>query len=300
MKAKGIYLENDMLVPNICYGPGMICNNFKSIQSYCSKKLLKESFVDLKKVIATNRIVKNEKELLFIDTASAYGYAEKAIGQAIAKKKREKVIICTKVSARDQIKNGKQISKACSKSLQQLGISVIDLYLMHWPVSYNYIEVWKQMEELYYRGKVRAIGVCNCHIHHLEEIMSHCMIKPMVNQIEIHPLFTQERLSAFCKDNNIQVMAYTPLARNDDRLTNSQILQKIAKRYHKAISQVILRWHIQLGNIPVVATNSINHWNDDNDIFDFELKEEEMKAISSLNLNSRLRYDSDNCNFMEL
>ena len=171
---------------------------------------------------------------------------------------------------------------------------------MHWPVIRNYIDVWKQMEELYLQGKVGAIGVCNCHIHHLEEILSCGEVKPMIHQMEVHPLFTQNEMRQFCNKEGIQIMAYTPIARNDDRLLDSRILNNIARKYKKTISQVVLRWHTQLGNIPVVSTKSVKHYQENNHIFDFCLSEEEMNQITSININSRLRYDSDNCDFLEL
>lgn len=298
-----IKLSNGMAVPPICYGPGMIYTDvldFNRMKKSISIKKSKQIYADMRKAYVTKYAVTKEPQKIFIDTATAYGYAESVIGKIISKVDRNKVILCTKISARDQIRNGKNIKKIYSNSLRYLNVETIDLYLMHWPVMKNYIDVWKQMEELYLQKKVGAIGVCNCHIHHLEEIMAHGEIKPMIHQMEVHPLFTQNEERRFCNEEGIQIMAYTPIARNDDRLINSRILGNVAKKYGKTVSQVILRWHIQLGNIPVVSTKSVKHYQENNNIFDFSLSEEEMDRITSININSRLRYDSDNCDFLAL
>jgi diketogulonate reductase-like aldo/keto reductase len=131
----------------------------------------------------------------------------------------------------------------------------------------------------------------------LEEIFKIAEINPMVNQFEIHPLFTQKSLIEFCKSKGIQVEAYSPIARFDDRLVRLPALNAIARKYNKTIIQIVLRWHIQNGVIPIVRSlNKI--WQSENiSIFDFELTEEEMGKIDSFNINSRLRYDPDNCDF---
>ena len=125
-------------------------------------------------------------------------------------------------------------------------------------------------------------------------------ILPEVNQVEIHPLFTQESLRNYCKINGIQVEAYSPTARHDDRLYNPPLLGNIAKKYNKSITQIILRWHIQNGIIPVIRSLNPAHQMEDMDIFDFAISEEDMHTIDGLNINARIRYDPDNCDFTVL
>lgn len=306
MSDKVVRLSNGLKVPVICYGPGMMqynmlgWENIRKLKIEWNNKYFQMLKKDYKKERTIQKIILDEEGPIFIDTASAYGVAEKVIGTCMNGIEREKIILCTKLSAKDQIRNGRNIKKVYENSMKTMGIKRADIYFMHWPWEKNYIDVWKQMEELYLQGKVRAIGVCNCHIHHLENILSKAEVKPMIHQMEVHPLFTQTKEREFCKKEGIQVMAYTPLARNDDRLFNNRTLNKIGHKKHKSVAQIILRWHLQLGNIPVVSTSDLEHYRENMDIFDFELSEEEVDSISRLNINSRLRYDSDNCDYYEL
>jgi len=231
-----------------------------------------------------------------IDYSAAYG-DQTILKRAIEKSgvKREELFIISRVSNLDQYKN--KVRESCMNTLREIGISYIDLYMFHWPVTGHYINTYKEIEKMYKEGLVRSIGVCNCHRHHLEEIMKRCEIIPMVNEFEVHPLFTQKPLIDFCKSHNIHVIAYTPLARNDDRLRSNLILKGISKKYNKTIQQVILRWDIQNGLTPIPRSSNISRNAVNFDIFNFELIDDEMKAIDSININSRLRYDSDNLDF---
>lgn len=153
------------------------------------------------------------------------------------------------------------------------------------------------MEKLYDEGLCKSIGVANCHEHHLESILKIASIPPAINQIEVHPLLTQKPLIKYCKERNIQVEAYTPITRNDERITRLPLMQKIAKNHQKTIPQIILRWHIQNGLIPVIRSMNYNRQKENLSIFDFSLSEEELKQIDSVNINSRLRFDPDNCDY---
>lgn len=177
------------------------------------------------------------------------------------------------------------------------GVDKIDLLQFHWPVTGKYIDTWREMLKLKEEGYVRVLGVANCHAHHIEALEKSTGEIPEINQIEVHPLFTQKELLEYCKSKGIVVEAYTPVARYDDRLVRLPILKKLEEKYKKTFVQIILRWHIQNGVIPVVRALSEKHQKDNINIFDFVLEDEDMKIIDGLNLDSRLRYDPDNCDF---
>lgn len=231
-----------------------------------------------------------------IDYSSAYGN-EQLLQKAIGKSglRREDLFIVSRASNNDQFNHC--VRESFMSSLNKIGVDYLDLYMFHWPVTNLYIDTYKEIEKLYKEGLVKAIGVCNCHQHHLESIMKECEIVPMVNEFEVHPLFTQKPLIQFCKEHDIHVIAYTPLARNDDRLRSNLILRGIAKKYNKTIYQVILRWDIQNGLTPIPRSSNMNRNRQNFDVFDFELTDEENRAIDSININSRLRYDPDNLDF---
>jgi diketogulonate reductase-like aldo/keto reductase len=153
------------------------------------------------------------------------------------------------------------------------------------------------MEKLKEEGLVKHLGVANCHQHHLEEIFKICKYRPEIGQFEIHPLFTQKPLIAYYKQQGIVVEAYSPIARYDDRLMRLPLLKHMALKYNKTIVQIVLRWHVQNGVIPLVRSMSKEHQIENFNIFDFELSQEDMAAIDAININSRMRYDPDNCDF---
>jgi diketogulonate reductase-like aldo/keto reductase len=156
------------------------------------------------------------------------------------------------------------------------------------------------MEKLQKEGYIRSLGVANCHKHHLEDIINNCEIKPVVDQFEVHPLFTQKELISYCQTQEIQVVAYSPLAQNNDRLRSNRLLKECAKRYGKSMQQIILRWHIQNGVIPIPRSTNYDRMNGNIEVFDFKLTPDEMKNIDAININSRLRYDPDNCDYLIL
>lgn len=172
----------------------------------------------------------------------------------------------------------------------------LDLLMFHWPVTGFFEETWTVLCEAYEKGLARCIGVANCHAHHLKRLME-VGRKPMVDQFEVHPLFTQKPLLAFCKESGIQVEAYTPLARFDDRLMRLPALKSIAEQHGKSVAQIVLRWHVQQGRIPIVKSRNQERQREDFNIFDFELTNAELAKIDSFNINARVRYDPDNCDF---
>ena len=231
-----------------------------------------------------------------LDYSSAYGDG-KLIGRAIKKSEidREKLFITTRVSNRAQ--REKKVRDEFMRFLQNAGLEYVDLLQFHWPVTDLYLDTWREMEKLKDEGVVKHLGVANCHQHHLEEIFKICKYRPEIGQFEIHPLFTQKLLIQYYKDNGIVVEAYTPIARYDDRLVRLPLLKNLEKKYNKTFIQIILRWHIQNGVIPLVRTLGKEHQKENFGIFDFELSDEDMKLIDGININSRLRYDPDNCDF---
>lgn len=231
-----------------------------------------------------------------IDYSSAYGDGH-LLQKAIAKSgiKRRELFITTRVSNRAQ-RDGK-IREQFFGFMKNMDLEYVDLLQFHWPVTGLYIDTWREMEKLYEEGYVKHLGVANCHQHHLEEIFRICKYKPEVGQFEIHPLFTQKPLIDYYKQQGIVVEAYTPIARYDDRLVRLPLLKELEKKYNKTFVQIILRWHIQNGVIPLVRSMSKEHQLENYSIFDFELAPEDMRAIDAININSRLRYDPDNCDF---
>ncbi len=233
------------------------------------------------------------------DTASAY-QNEKWVGRGIrfSKANRSDLFITSKLSNSEQAIG--DVPKALTNSLNRMGLDYLDLYLMHWPNPGTFIDSWKQMEKLYEAGLVRAIGVCNFHTHHLEELLNSVKIVPMVNQIELHPLLTQIQLSHFCKKRKIQIEAYSPLARMNPELIHHENLKNLARVHNKTITQIILRWNYQKDIVTVPKTKNANRLLENFSIENFKLSEADMTSINEINRNLRVRHDPDNCDFSKL
>lgn len=169
--------------------------------------------------------------------------------------------------------------------------------MFHWPVTEKFVDTWKLMVELQQEGICKSLGISNCHQHHIELLLKETDVVPAINQVEIHPLFTQKSLISYCKEHNIVCEAYTPLARLDERLVRLPLLKELSLKYGKTLTQLILRWHIQNGVIPVFRSLNAKRQKENFNIFDFEISENDMKKIDAININSRLRYDPDNCDF---
>lgn len=297
-------MDNNLTIPQIGLGPGSVMHGRKWCpfpQNNIVGKNLNRVTDKLYYLFLAQKYVKSLENAFalgfrLIDYSSAYGKGE-LLGKAMRNSgiKREDFFITTRVTNRAQ--KEKTIKKEFLRCLEGLGVQYVDLLQFHWPVTGYYLDTWREMEKLKDEGLVKHLGVANCHQHHLEEIFKICKYRPEVGQFEIHPLFTQKPLIQYYKDNGIVVEAYTPVARYDDRLIRLPLLKEIGKKYNKNVVQVVLRWHIQNGVIPVVRTLSYNHQKENLEIFDFELTQEEMKAIDGININSRLRYDPDNCDF---
>ncbi len=217
----------------------------------------------------------------FIDTASFYGN-EEWIGKAIkeSKIKRENIFLATKVW-NDSHGYDKAID-SFEKSMKKLDIDYLDLLLIHWPTKLNK-ETWRAFESLYELGKVRAIGVCNFKIGHLEELRKTAKIMPMVNQIEVHPCFSQKEIVNYCNNYKIQVIGWSPIMKG--QLLEVPLMIDLAEKYNKTIAQIALRWHIQKGIIPIPKSSHYGRIADNIDIFNFELSEEDMIKIDRLDRN---------------
>lgn len=229
-----------------------------------------------------------------IDTASFYDN-EKGVGQGIKESgvPREELFITTKVWNSD---HGYESTLAAFEvSLEKLGLEYLDLYLIHWPVKEKFQETWKALEKLYKDGKVRAIGVSNFNVHHLEEILKDCEIKPVINQVEYHPHLTQTEVKEFCEKNDIRLEAWSPLKKGV--LLSEPVIIELAEKYRKSPAQIILRWDIQNGVVTIPKSVKEHRIVENADIFDFHLSEEDMDKISALNINSRSGADPDTFDF---
>lgn len=222
-----------------------------------------------------------------LDTAKVYGN-EVGVGEAISNSgiPREELFITTKVWNSDH--GYENTLKAFDASLEKLGLDYVDLYLIHWPTPNfdQYVETYKALETLYKDGKVKAIGVCNFDIEHLERILNECEVVPVLNQVECHPYLQQKELRGFCEKHNIYVESYSPLMNGKDVL-QSEELQNLAGRKGKTVAQTILRWHLQSGMIVIPKSVTPNRIEENLDVFDFELTDAEMQEINELDRNVR-------------
>ncbi|WP_271749768.1 aldo/keto reductase [Bacillus paralicheniformis] len=233
-----------------------------------------------------------------IDTAAIYGN-EEGVGQGIreglkeAGISREDLFVTSKVW-NDDLGYDETIA-AYEASLEKLGLDYLDLYLIHWPVEGRYKAAWKALETLYEQGRVKAIGVSNFHVHHLEDLLKDAAVKPVIDQVEYHPRLTQKELQAFCRSHSIQLQAWSPLMQG--QLLSHPLLKDIADKHGKTPAQVILRWDLQNGVITIPKSTKAERIAQNADVFDFELTLEEMKQIDGLNENTRVGPDSDNFDF---
>ncbi|MGJ7922365.1 aldo/keto reductase [Neobacillus sp. LXY-4] len=225
-----------------------------------------------------------------IDTAAIY-QNEEGVGQGIRESgvSRDDLFITSKVWNSDQ--GYESTLQAFDTSLKKLGMDYLDLYLIHWPGKNKYKETWKALEKLYKDGRVRAIGVSNFHVHHLQDLLSDAEIKPMVNQVEYHPHLAQKELVDFCKKEGIQLEAWSPLKQG--QLLDEPTLSEIAAKYQKSVAQIILRWDLQNGVVTIPKSIKEHRIIENADIFNFELSPEDMEKINGLNKNERVGSNPD-------
>lgn len=231
-----------------------------------------------------------------IDTASFYGN-EEGVGKGIAESgvDRKDIFLVTKLWNDEH--GYEETINAFNKSIKRLGVDYLDLYLIHWPNKLN-SETWRAFEDLYKEGKVRAIGVCNFKIGHLEELKKTAKIMPMVNQIEIHPCKTQKDMIEYCNKNNIQVVAWGPIMRG--KIFSLPLMLELSEKYNKSIAQITLRWHIQNGVIPIPKSSNEERIKANLDIFDFNISSEDIKKIDELNVNEDISGVPANTTYLDV
>lgn len=217
-----------------------------------------------------------------IDTANAY-HNERAVGRGIKKSgvKREEIFLESKLWPTVYTKE-----TAIDEMLERLGTKYVDLLLLHQPAG-DYLTGYKMMEKAVKEGKVRSIGVSNFEGEPLKKILENCEITPAVIQVEAHPYYPQTELKKQLSQHGIALQAWYPLGHGDKGLINEEVFTKLANKYGKSNAQIILRWHLQEGNIVIPGSRSAEHIKDNMNIFDFELTDEEMKAIAKIDKNKK-------------
>lgn len=229
-----------------------------------------------------------------IDTAAVY-QNERGVGTAINESpvNREEIFLTSKVWNSDQ--GYETTLKAFDESLEKLKTDYLDLYLIHWPKGNRSVETWKAMEELYGKGKIKAIGISNFLVHHLEDFLPECNVTPAVNQVEFHPELIQPELLDYCRKKGIQLEAWSPIMKG--KVGNIPLLQELAEKYGKSPVQVTLRWEIQKGVVTIPKSVTPERIIANADIFDFELDDEDMAKIDALDKNKRIGMHPDNIDF---
>ncbi|MDX2305706.1 MAG: aldo/keto reductase [Microscillaceae bacterium] len=229
-----------------------------------------------------------------IDTAALYGN-ERGVGQAVRESglPRQEIFVTTKVWNSDQ--GYDSTLHAFENSLKKLDLEYIDLYLIHWPVKGKYKDTWRALEKIYSEGLVKSIGVSNFLQNHLEDLLPVCEIKPMVNQMEFHPYLVQQTLIDFCTKHQICYEAWSPLMQG--RIFEVDLLRALAEKYQKTPVQIVLRWDLQKGVVTIPKSSKKERIITNAQIFDFELSEEDVKAIDALDRGQRVGPDPNNFNF---
>lgn len=223
-----------------------------------------------------------------IDTSDNY-YNEEYVGNGLKKVEKGSLTVISKCSDPYRFLNVED----CFEESKEVLDDKLDIYLLHWPYPFLWRKMWKQMESIYLQKKCRAIGVCNFEKKHLKRLLRICRVVPMIDQFECHPDFQQKETLEFCKDHGIQVMSYSPLARNDPSLMRNSVLERIAKEHDKTVSQIILAWNVSKGLLPIPSSVSEEHMRSNIDIFEINLSADEIAAIDGLEANNRVRFDPD-------
>ncbi|RXM38227.1 aldo/keto reductase [Chryseobacterium sp. CH21] len=224
-----------------------------------------------------------------IDTAAIY-QNETAVGAGVKNSSvnRDELFITSKVWVQDH--GYEKTKSAFQRTLDRLQMDYLDMYLVHWPYG-DFLGTWKALEELYHEGKIKAIGVCNFTIEKLEELKANSSVLPVINQIELHPVFQQKELQVYDRENNIVTQPWSPLGNGNASLLSNPDLKAIAEKYGKTVAQVILRWHLQEGFVVIPKSVTPSRIEENFNVFDFELTEDEMNVVRSLDTGKRLFFD---------
>jgi 2,5-diketo-D-gluconate reductase A len=229
-----------------------------------------------------------------VDTAEMYGN-EKEVGEAIAKSglDRADVFVTSKLSNDAHLPDDARA--AFDLSLEELGLDYLDLFLIHWPLPTRYggdfVSTWNTLEEFYRDGRARSIGVSNFQPHHIRRLHTEAEIPPAINQIEVHPYLTQDDVRGFCAEHQIAVEGWSPIAQGE--VLEDPTINEIAERAGKTPAQVVLRWHIERGDIIFPKSVTASRIKENFAIFGFELSGEDVEAISALNKDQRTGPDPD-------
>jgi 2,5-diketo-D-gluconate reductase A len=222
-----------------------------------------------------------------IDTAQGYEN-EAEVGQGIIGSgvPRQEIFVTTKVATNIMREGQQAVRKSIDESLTKLKSSYIDLLLIHWPVKDCVKDTWQVMEDYVKQGAVKSIGVSNFNRHHLDDLLTYAEIRPVINQIEVHPFMTQEENIAYNRQLGIQIEAWGPFGQGDIDVVGHPLLQSLAAKYQKTASQIVLRWIVQRGLITIPRAKP-NHFAENLEIMTFSLSDDDMQAISALNQNLR-------------
>ncbi len=228
-----------------------------------------------------------------IDTAAAYGN-EEGVGKAIAESglARDDLFVTTKLW--NDRHNYDEALRAFDESLAKLGLDYVDLYLIHWPYPGQdlYVDAWKALQKLHSDGRAKNIGVSNFQIHHLRRLFEETDVVPAVNQVELHPNLPQSDLRAFHAEHDITTEAWSPLGQGKG-LLDDETLRSLADKYDKSPAQIVLRWHLQLGNVVIPKSATPSRVRDNIDVFNFELADDDLAVIASLETGVRVGPDPD-------
>lgn len=226
----------------------------------------------------------------FIDTSDDY-YNEVFAAKAAS---TTQLKIFTKYSLVNDVLHFDSRVNAQLKIFKDHGLKV-HAYLIHWPYPFLYKKIWRKMEELYLNGVVEKIGVCNFTVKHLQDLMKDCRVKPMYNQIELHPLFQQKEVTRFCEENNIQIISYSPFARMDRELFDNKVIRDIAQAHDTTIHNVILKWNMQKGFIPIPSSSKAEHLEamSLSALNQITLSDQEITEIDALDVGKRVRFNPD-------
>ena len=276
-----IQLRNDVVIPSVGFGTWQVNDGDEAYNSV---------------------LCALQNGYTHIDTAAAYGN-EESVGKAIKDSgiARDKLFITTKLW--NDVRGYEDTINAFNESLNKLGLDYIDLYLIHWPnpVKYraNYIEMnresYRAMEDLYKQGKIRAIGVSNFLVHHLDELLETATIVPHVNQIRLFPGLRQDEVISYCKEKGIAIEAYSPFGTG--KIFEVKELQELASKYNKSIAQICVRYSLDKGYIPLPKSVTPSRIKSNIEVFDFKLDKEDIKLLDNLpNYVSPLK-DIDNINY---